>query len=151
MTNKFRTLVLGASLGLGTLVFSGATVSAAMLPLAPGASNAVNSANTGIAEIKHKGNSWKFRNNRCYDNYVGCRYNRGHYRNGVFLSLPLIIGGGYAANRYYDDYGYGDDAYYDGGGSSHVQWCLNRYRSYNPRTNTWVSYSGQVRQCVGPY
>jgi hypothetical protein len=32
-----------------------------------------------------------------------------------------------------------------------VAWCLNRYRSYNPRTNTWVSYSGRVRQCHSPY
>jgi hypothetical protein len=28
---------------------------------------------------------------------------------------------------------------------------LDRYRSYNPRTNTWVSYSGNVNQCNSPY
>ena len=43
------------------------------------------------------------------------------------------------------------DCYYDGYGSRHVEWCLNRYRSYNVRTNTWVSYSGRVHQCVSPY
>ena len=36
-------------------------------------------------------------------------------------------------------------------GSRHVQWCLNRYRSYQPRSNTWVAYSGRVRQCISPY
>ena len=27
-----------------------------------------------------------------------------------------------------------------GYGSKHVNWCLNRYRSYNPRTNTYTGY-----------
>ena len=43
--------------------------------------------------------------------------------------------------------GYG----YDGYGSRHVEWCMDRYRSYNPRNNTWVAYSGRVHQCVSPY
>ena len=34
---------------------------------------------------------------------------------------------------------------------SHEEWCMNRYRSYNPDTNTWVSYSGVVHQCVSPF
>ena len=34
--------------------------------------------------------------------------------------------------------------------NEHVEWCLRRYRSYNPRDNTWVSYSGKVRQCISP-
>ena len=36
-------------------------------------------------------------------------------------------------------------------GSRHIAWCSDRYRSYNPRTNTWVAYSGKVRQCISPY
>jgi hypothetical protein len=36
-------------------------------------------------------------------------------------------------------------------GSDHVEWCRDRYRSYNVRTNTWVSYSGRVRECVSPF
>jgi BA14K-like protein len=35
--------------------------------------------------------------------------------------------------------------------SRHVNWCENRYRSYNPGTNTWLSYSGNYRQCISPY
>ena len=162
MMNAYRTLALGTMLGLGTLTLAGAAASAAaMLPLAPSALIETNAANTGIVEIKHKrnkhnkwNNNWNFRNNRCYDSYYGCRNNRSHYGNGVFLSVPLVIGGGFAANRYYEDYDEGYDDYdygYSGGSSQHVRYCLNRYRSYNPRTNTWVSYSGQVRQCRGPY
>jgi hypothetical protein len=37
------------------------------------------------------------------------------------------------------------------GRGRHVDWCSARYRSYNPRTNTWVSSRGVVRSCVSPY
>ncbi len=35
--------------------------------------------------------------------------------------------------------------------TEHVEWCLKRYRSYNPRDNTWVSYSGKVQECDSPF
>jgi BA14K-like protein len=28
-----------------------------------------------------------------------------------------------------------------------VDWCIRHYRSYNPRTRTWVDYHGRVRYC----
>ena len=76
---------------------------------------------------------------RCSQRFGNCRhFHRGYYYETPWWTLPLIVGGGIAADRAYDD----DD---DGGGygGGHVQWCLDRYRSYNPRTNTWVSYSGK--------
>lgn len=33
----------------------------------------------------------------------------------------------------------------------HVAWCANRYRSYDPETNTYRSFSGAVRPCTSPY
>jgi len=57
-----------------------------------------------------------------------------------------VIGG----SRYYED-DYYDDYPVRSYGRRHVEWCMDRYRSYNPRTNTWVSYSGDIRQCVSPY
>ncbi|AEH87687.1 MULTISPECIES: BA14K family protein [Mesorhizobium] len=33
----------------------------------------------------------------------------------------------------------------------HLAWCANRYRSYNPDDNSYMSYSGQQRTCVSPY
>lgn len=74
-----------------------------------------------------------------------------HYHGGYWYDNPWwvvpFVGAGIAMSnrdRYYDrnDYGYG---------SRHVQWCMDRYRSYDPRSNTWVSYSGAVRQCISPY
>jgi BA14K-like protein len=45
-----------------------------------------------------------------------------------------------------------DTAYVSGGyGDAHVQWCIDHYRSYNPANNTFVSYGGDVRECVSPY
>lgn len=36
-------------------------------------------------------------------------------------------------------------------GNAHVRWCLNRYRSYDIDTDTYVSNSGRVRYCNSPY
>ena len=38
-----------------------------------------------------------------------------------------------------------------GGGSSHVQWCLNRYRSYDPASDTFLGYDGYRHRCNSPY
>ena len=44
--------------------------------------------------------------------------------------------------------------YYYGGGynrSYHVDWCLDNYRSYRVRTNTYRGYDGYDHECVSPY
>lgn len=55
--------------------------------------------------------------------------------------------------RYYRDRYYRDDyrpAYRPRRGS-HVEWCLNRYRSYNPRNNLYLAYEGVYRECRSPW
>jgi hypothetical protein len=37
------------------------------------------------------------------------------------------------------------------GYNAHVRWCLNRYASYNPRTDTFLSYDGYYKRCNSPY
>ena len=152
-------------LGVGTLAFSTASASAAaMLPLSPVGYGEANAASDSIVQVDSK----KYNNNRKWNKRYGkrcdyyndnCRHRyRGHYYETPWWTLPVIIGGGIAANNYYNN-GYDDyddyDNYdgYDGGGMSsrHVQWCLNRYQSYNPRNNTWLAYSGRVKQCNSPY
>ena len=152
-------------LGLSTLAFSGASASAAaMLPLSPVVTGQANAGSDGIVQVDHKKNNnwdnkkWNKRYGKRCDYFNDrCRYRyRDHFYETPWWTLPLIVGGGIAANNYYDngndDYGDYDD-YDDGGGlsSRHVQWCLNRYQSYNPRYNTWVAYSGQVKKCYSPY
>jgi hypothetical protein len=36
-------------------------------------------------------------------------------------------------------------------GDAHVQWCLNRYRSYDPSTDTFMGYDGYRHRCNSPY
>ncbi|MFN0264332.1 BA14K family protein [Tepidamorphus sp. 3E244] len=75
--------------------------------------------------------------------------------SGKFVT-GLIIGGAAGAilNEHHRDYRqrrhYRARAH-RGHGSRHVNWCHSRYRSYDARSNTWVSYSGDVRQCRSPY
>ena len=142
-------------LGLSTWALTGATASAAaMLPLSPAVTGQANAGSDAIVQVDHK-KKWKKKkwSNNNYD-WQYRKHRRG-YDNGVYLSLPLIIGGAYAANQYYGDDYYDDDYYgYDDGGglsSRHVRYCLNKYQSYNPRNNTWVAYSGRVHQCRSPY
>ncbi len=33
----------------------------------------------------------------------------------------------------------------------HTAYCLRKYRSYDPITDTYVAYSGRVRRCISPY
>ncbi|WP_408015577.1 BA14K family protein [Rhizobium alarense] len=37
------------------------------------------------------------------------------------------------------------------GGSAHVRWCLNRYRTYNPATNRYHAGGGVYPICYSPY
>lgn len=39
----------------------------------------------------------------------------------------------------------------NGGGSSHVQWCANRYQSYRASDNTYSPRAGVRAQCNSPY
>lgn len=92
---------------------------------------------------------------RCLSRDDRCRnFYRGYYYETPWWTAPLIIGGGLAARHAYeDDSSYDDDSSYedDSYGDDHVQWCIDRYRSYDPRTNTWVSHGGRVEQCFSPF
>ncbi|MGI2036109.1 BA14K family protein [Rhizobium panacihumi] len=37
------------------------------------------------------------------------------------------------------------------GGSSHVTWCYNRYRSYRAYDNTFQPYNGPRQRCYSPF
>lgn len=145
MPKTVHSLTFAAAIVLAT---SGVALSAqATSPLA---NTVIGAENPNFTEITNKwdrdrhGRRCSHRNDRCR------HYHRGYYYETPWWTLPLIIGGGIAADRAYDDYDDYDDSYY-ASADDHVQWCLDRYRSYNPRTNTWVSYSGRMRQCISPF
>ncbi|MFS2180110.1 BA14K family protein [Rhizobium pisi] len=35
--------------------------------------------------------------------------------------------------------------------TEHLAWCAERYRSYDPATNSYRSYSGETRECSSPF
>ena len=152
MMKNFRWVILGAALGFGGMALTGGGASAgALQPM--GQQNVANDGIILVAQGDRKErrmrSEWNSRRDgrRCSSRFGNCRhFHRGYYYETPWWTLPLIIGGGIAAQNAYDDD-------YDGGGygSRHVEWCMDRYRSYNPRTNTWVSYSGNVNECNSPY
>jgi len=54
-----------------------------------------------------------------------------------YMDAPLAI---YAPNYYLNG----------PGASVHIEWCLSRYRSYNPDTNMYLGYDGSYHRCRGP-
>ncbi|NKL37003.1 BA14K family protein [Rhizobium leguminosarum bv. viciae] len=35
--------------------------------------------------------------------------------------------------------------------AAHLAWCGDRYRSFDPGTNSYRSYSGETRECISPF
>jgi hypothetical protein len=79
-----------------------------------------------------------------FDDDDGRRHKRFRHRHGRFVHF---FNGWWYAEPWWSY----DTAYVGLYGDAHVQWCINHYRSYNPDNNTFVSYSGEIRECVSPY
>ena len=50
-----------------------------------------------------------------------------------------------------ENYGYPGGYYGGGRNARHIAWCQGRYRSYNPRTDTYTGYDGRQHRCKAPY
>jgi len=72
----------------------------------------------------------RFRHRRGGNSY----YYGGWWYAAPWWQLPMDVPG----PVYYDD-------------SDHVRWCLNRYKSYNPRTDRFLGYDGIYHRCRSPY
>jgi hypothetical protein len=81
-------------------------------------------------------------------NHHGKRFSRkqrgyNHFYNGFWYSAPFWTYG------YYDRapaYSYGASDW-----ELHVEWCHNRYRSYNERRDAFKGYDGRWHRCISPY
>jgi hypothetical protein len=149
MVPKHKTLIFGAMLGVSALAFSGAGLAgaAAFQPSPSGWADATATSD-GFIQVADRRHNMEWNRerdgDRCSHRRGDCRhFHRGYYYTTPWWTLPLVIG-----NQGYDYY---DDDGYDGLNSQHVEWCMDHYRSYNPRTNTWVSFSGMVHECDSPY
>lgn len=68
----------------------------------------------------------------------GYRYHDGWWFPPAAFALGAIISGGMAPPVF-------------SGGSRHVDWCYDRYRSYRHWDNTFQPYYGSRRQCISPF
>ncbi len=129
-----HSLIALAAMGAGLIGFSGAEASA-FTPVSKAPAIAAGTTNPYITEVRDHRRACR-RSHRCR------HYYRGHYYANPWWILPMIGAGIALSDR---------DRYHHGYGRRHVEWCLDRYRSYDPRSNTWVAYSGRVHQCISPY
>lgn len=158
-----HTFILLAAFAVGLLGFTGTEAIAFPVMLKPAIVADVTS--DAIVDVRHGGggyhggghysrpgyrpayrpnyrpryNHWNGYGRRCngWTSYCRYHYNGYWYSNQWWVAPAVGVGVGMAIA--------GSNA------SRHVAWCESRYRSYNPRNNTWVSNSGKVKQCNSPY
>ena len=88
---------------------------------------------------------------RWYGRGGGWGYRRGWGYGG--FAAGAIIGGALASRYYYPPY-YGPTYYYPPAppppayyGSDDVGYCMSRFRSYDPRSGTYMGYDGRRHPC----
>ena len=76
-----------------------------------------------------------------------------HHHHGYFGGGPRFgfgfYGGPYAAEPYYDDDYYGPPVVYGAPGPAggDVAYCMQRFRSYDPNSGTYLGFDGQRHPC----
>ncbi len=115
--------------GLQMATMGGAAAATLPVPASPG----VDAANQ-VVQVKHKYGHHRFWRHRYRYRRPGYGYRyRGYwYRRPWWTFTVPVPGPVYGGNR-------------------HVRWCLNRYRSYNPRTDTFMGYDGYRHRCRSPF
>lgn len=91
-------------------------------------------------DFQRSGNDYYFNGHR------GFRYNRPGYReyNGWWFPAAAFIAGAIISGSV-------NQGSVILGGSAHVRWCYDRFRSYRASDNTFQPYNGSRRQCNSPY
>jgi Ni/Co efflux regulator RcnB len=100
----------------------------------------------------HGGHRGYYRDRRGHSYYNGHRgyrdYRRGYRRhNNAWYPAAAFLGGAIIGGAIANS----QSAPRVRSGSSHVQWCYDRYRSYRASDNTFQPNNGPRRQCNSPY
>jgi hypothetical protein len=128
------TIVLGSALSLTSLVSANALpIQGIVLPSAH-----------DVEQVQYRhyrgGDGW-YRGHRGYRDYrPGYRRYDGYWYPLAAFGAGALIGGALAAPAARPSYG-----------SRHVQWCSERYRTYDPGSDTYVPSVGVRARCVSPY
>lgn len=141
---KFTTGLLASTLAASFAIASVVPVNAAPVYVPQG--NTVSNDLQSVAwrgrdriYLRHGHHYWR--------GHRGYRHHRPGYRRHGDFWFPLaafaagaIISGAIANDRPPAS-----------GGSAHVRWCYDHYRSYRAYDNTFQPYHGPRRQCYSPY
>ena len=135
--NIIKTMSVSAAMlfGVGALALTPATAS----PL--GSLNShFESGSTNIEQVQMKKKRWQYNKWQHGDRKRKRDRHHRHYRDGFWYSSPFWFSFTVplAASRY-------------GSGSAHVEWCYDRYRSSDARTDTFMGYDGRRHYCNSPY
>lgn len=138
--------LLITALGVGMLgAAAPMPASAQALRVDPAVASA-NVSNTGVTEVQYR----RYNGGRYYGgrHYGGRYYGRG-YNGGAAvgagiagLAAGAIIGGAIANSQ--------QPAYYEGApavGGDAVAYCMQRFRSYDPASGTYLGYDGIRHSC----
>ena len=90
--------------------------------------------------FERRGNSYYYNGQRGYrDRRAGFRFYNGFWFPNSAFSFGFSVDGGRDRDR-------GDRL-----SQRHIDWCQDRYRSYDVRSNTFQPYNGPRQECVSPY
>lgn len=93
-----------------------------------------------VRDLDRRGDNYYYRGYRGYrTERPGYRYYNGYYFPSSAFIAGAIITGAIANSQA------------RASGSTHVDWCYNRYRSYRASDNTFQPNSGPRRECYSPY
>jgi hypothetical protein len=147
---KFGFTAMAAGLIGGAMLLSG-TAPAAATTLS-GSTLAAPGATTMVEQVRrHRGERARQYDSRRHGSRhrqarSGYRYHHGgyYYASPWWLAAPafgLSIIVPQHSGQTYSGYSH----------SAHVQWCFNRFRSYNAATDRYLGYDGLYHRCNSPY
>jgi hypothetical protein len=151
---KFEfTAVAAGLIGGAMLLFGTAPASAATLPspafAATGATATVEYVDTRRYDSNRYG--YRYDRNRHGYRYTHARRGYRHYYGGYFYASPWWLAPTLSFGLVMPQYAPQYAPQYSGQSSGHVQWCHNRFRSYNAATDSYLGYDGQYHRCNSPY
>lgn len=153
MRNFVVSSVAAGLIGGAMMISGAAPVSALTLPspavAATGETGTVELVQYSKRQARQEKRERRYDRNRHGKRYSQRRPGYNHRYGNYYYSSPWWIGPsiGFALTvpGYGGGYGYG----YGGGG--HVEWCLNRFRSYDPASDTYLGYDGYRHRCNSPF
>jgi hypothetical protein len=137
MQRFVRGSLLMAALGTALAVASAAPASAQLAR--PQSLAGVDAGGDLVTQVQ-----WRGRGGGGYRGGYRGGYGRGYGGAGIGLGLAtgLIVGGALAARPYY-----GAPAYGYGPPPDEVGYCMQRFKSYDPASGTYLGYDGMRHPC----